>query len=118
MLHIKRSSSSGIQLLSFYLCLSLCDTLCLGRLLITQALITSFPAIFAPGGSLEDNLEVDSSEQIWMNLDKVLRDAGFTLWPDVHISYLRIADHLSRQAGLAPYHSWNGIGALGLSREL
>ena len=40
-----------------------------------------------------DNYKLE--EQIWINLDKVFRDAGLTLWPHAFYSTLRIRDYPS-----------------------
>ena len=34
-------------------------------------------------------------EQIWINLNKVFRDAGFTLWPHAFCSMLRVFENPS-----------------------
>ena len=61
----------------------------------------------------------EAEEQIWINLDKVFRDAGFTLWPNALFFVLRIADYpLSSGFGYAiPTRGKDGVGALEMLRE-
>ena len=42
-----------------------------------------------PGRTLEDH------EEIWIKLENVFRDAGFTLWPHALFFVLKIADYPS-----------------------
>ena len=58
-------------------------------------------------------------EQIWINLDKVFRDAGFTLWPNALFSILRIADYPSSGGfGYAiPTRGKEGVGSLKKLRQ-
>ena len=83
MLHIKRGSASGKQLRSF--------SFCLGCLLITglYQLPNNMQTWRLPGGG------VKAEEQLWINLDKVFSDAGFTLWPHAFHSMLRISEYPS-----------------------
>jgi hypothetical protein len=57
---------------------------------------------------------MEAEEQIWINLDKVFRDAGFTLWPHAIVSILRIADYPSSSGfGYAiPSRGKEGVGSL------
>ena len=64
--------------------------------------------------------DLDNAEEgIWIILDKVFRDAGFTLWPHVHFSILRIADYPSSSGfGYAiPSRGKEGVGALRKLRQ-
>ena len=60
-----------------------------------------------------------AEERIWIILDKVFRDAGFTLWPHVHFSILRIADYSSSSGfGYAnPSRGNEGVGSLRKLRQ-
>ena len=61
----------------------------------------------------------EAEERIWINLDKVFRDAGFTLWPHSHFSILRIADYPSSSGfGYAiPSRGKEGVGSLKKIRQ-
>ena len=61
-----------------------------------------------PGNSSEEE------EQIWINLDKVFRDAGFSLWPYAFWSKLRISEYPSSSGfGYAiPSRGNVGLGSL------
>ena len=61
-----------------------------------------------PGNSNE------AEEQIWINLDKVFRDAGFNLWPNTFYSLLMISDYPSSSGfGYAiPTRAEKGVGSL------
>ena len=63
-----------------------------------------------------------AEEQIWINLDKVFRDAGFMLWPktpNVLHSILRVADYPSSSGfGYAiPSRGKDGVGSLKKLRQ-
>ena len=108
MLHIKRGSDSGKQLRSF--------SSCPGCLLITgynNQLPGNMETWRLPGDDYEEE------EQIWINLDKVFRDAGFTLWPHVIYFMLRISEYpLSSGFGYAlPSRGNLGVGSLAKLRE-
>ena len=64
-----------------------------------------------------DNCEVE--EQIWINLNEVFRDAGFTFWPNAFCSMLRIADYPSSSGfGYAiPTRGKEGVGSLKKLRQ-
>jgi hypothetical protein len=66
-----------------------------------------------PGNSYE------VEEQIWINLDKVFRDAGFTLWPHAFWSTLRISEYptLSGFGYAIPTRGNAGVGSLEELRE-
>ena len=58
-------------------------------------------------------------EQIWINLDKVFRDAEFSLWPYALWSILRISEYPSSSGfGYAiPTRGKKGVGSLAELRE-
>ena len=65
-------------------------------------LVSRSPPDHRSNNQLPDNIEswripgsYAAHEQIWLNLDKVFRDAGFMLWPNAFSFVLRIADHAS-----------------------
>ena len=65
-----------------------------------------------------NNCEAD--ERIWIILDKVFRDAGFTLWPNVAFSSLKIADYPSSSGfgyAIPTRRKGDGVGSLALLRE-
>ena len=66
-----------------------------------------------PGNSSEEE------EQIWINLDKVFRDAGFSLWPYACWSTLRIPEYPSSSGfGYAiPSRGSVGVGSLADLRD-
>ena len=58
-------------------------------------------------------------EQIWINLDKVFRDAGFTLWPHIFYFLLRVAEYPSSSGFgyVIPTRGNVGVGSLEDLRE-
>ena len=82
-----------------------------------KAIITQLPGNMStwrlPGDSYA------TEHQIWINLDKVFRDAGFTLWPNAFCFLLRIADYPSSSgfAYVIPTRGKKGVGALEMLRE-
>ena len=103
-LPVKRGNASGKQLRSF--------SLCLGRLLITSY-NNQLPGNICTWRLPGDD---DAEHQIWINLDKVFRDAGFILWPLAFSFMLRIADYPSSSGFgyVIPTRGKKGAGALGM----
>ena len=61
---------------------------------------------------------VEADEEIWIKLEKVFRDAGFTLWSHALSSILKIADYPS-SSGFGYAIPSRGIdGVLGSLRKL
>ena len=60
-----------------------------------------------------------AEDQIWINLDQVFRDAGFTLWPNAFCFLLRIDDYPSSSGFgyVIPTRGKKGVGALKMLRE-
>ena len=58
-------------------------------------------------------------QQIWINVDKVFRDAGFTLWPHACCSLLKISEYPSSSGfGYAiPTRGNVGVGSVGKLRQ-
>ena len=107
MLPVKRGSASGRQLRSF--------SLCLGRLLITNynnQLPGNLWTWRLPGNG-------DQEHQIWINLNKVFRDAGFILWP-LAFSFLHVVADYPSSSGFGhalPSRGEKDVGGLGMLRE-
>ena len=58
-------------------------------------------------------------EQIWINLDKVFRDAGIMLWSNAYHCVLRIPDHASSSGFgyVIPTRIKGAVGSLSMLRE-
>jgi hypothetical protein len=61
----------------------------------------------------------DVEEQIWINLDKVFRDAGLMLWPHFFYFMLKISEYPSSSGFgyIIPTRGNVGIGSLEALRE-
>ena len=56
----------------------------------------------------------EENEQIWRNLEKVFRDAGFTFWPSALLNLLRVSDYPSSSGFgyVIPSRGKEGVGSL------